>query len=177
MLRPAQLYKTELQEEYASHWYDPKYRFYTASCGHYGNELPDNNENCHCLVSVSRHSDKVIGYISYDIDWKSMSALHFGLMGFMDTTESIMEFIGDVRKCIFDLFEVYHMNRIGWLCYADNPAIKAYRSFIKRYGGKECGYLRQTAKLQDGLLHDAVMFEILASDFHHCRTSRNRDLG
>lgn len=51
-----------------------------------------------------------------------------------------------------------------WWGYKDNPAIKGYRKFIKRFGGRECGYMRQTSKLMDGKLHDSVMFEILKED-------------
>lgn len=36
---------------------------------------------------------------------------------------------------------------------------------IREHGGKECGYRRQVARLMDGKLHDAVEFEILASEF------------
>ena len=57
------------------------------------------------------------------------------------------------------------MNRMSWCCFADNPALRGYRNFIKNHGGKECGYYRQVTKLQDGMLHDKVEFEILASEF------------
>lgn len=57
------------------------------------------------------------------------------------------------------------MNRISWFAYVENPAIRGYRNFIKKHGGRECGYYRQIAKLQDGKLHDSVCFEILASEF------------
>lgn len=54
---------------------------------------------------------------------------------------------------------------MSWYCIADNPAIRGYRNFIKRYGGNECGYYRQCTKLQDGKLHDTVIFEIISSEF------------
>ena len=63
------------------------------------------------------------------------------------------------------IFEVYHMNRIQWCCYADNPAIRGYRNFVKRHGGRECGYYRQVSRLMDGKFHDSVQFEILADEF------------
>lgn len=77
----------------------------------------------------------------------------------------IIVFAKDVYKVICDLFKVYHMNRISWSAYADNPAIRGYRNFIKKYGGRECGYRRQRVKLMDGKLHDSVEFEILAEEF------------
>ena len=57
------------------------------------------------------------------------------------------------------------MNRLEWTCYADNPAIRGYRKFIKLCGGVECGYRRQCVLLPDGKLHDQVRFEILKEEF------------
>ena len=57
------------------------------------------------------------------------------------------------------------MNRISWKAYVDNPAVRGYRNFIKKYGGRECAYHRQIARLQDGRLHDMVEFEILAEEW------------
>ena len=91
--------------------------------------------------------DNLIGYISYNVDWASMSADRFGIVSF---GEGNIEFAKDVYCVICELFEKYHMNRISWFTYVENPAIRAYRNFIKKHGGKECGYYRQVAKLQDG---------------------------
>lgn len=123
--------------------------------------LEDNNYNCHQFVSVDTN-DNVIGYICYEIDWVVMSASSFGIISF---DKGNIEFARDVYTVICNLFDVYHINRISWLCYADNPAIRGYRNFIKKYGGVECGYYRQNAKLMDGKLHDSVEFEILAEEF------------
>lgn len=60
---------------------------------------------------------------------------------------------------------VYQFNRLEWCCFADNPAIKGYRNFINRCGGKEVGYLKATNVLMDQKLHDSVIFEIMKEDF------------
>ena len=161
MLMPAQLYVDQLKEESIKAWYKPEYMFYNGGAGDCGVDLPEDNYNNHCFVSVSR-GDNVIGYISYSVDWAAMSASNLGIISYR---KGNLEFVKDVYKVICDLFEVYHMNRLEWWCYADNPAIRGYRNFIKRHGGRECGYYRQIAKLQDGKLHDSVTFEILACEF------------
>lgn len=161
MLKPAQLYREKLCEEMCKSWYDPKNIFYSGWTGNELPSLPDNNYDSHHFVSVD-DDDNVIGYVSYSINWIAMSADRFGIISFKKG--SIM-FAKDVYKAICDLFEVYHMNRISWFAYVDNPAIRGYRNFIKKHGGKECGYHRQVAKLQDGKLHDSVEFEILSCEF------------
>lgn len=162
MLKPAQLYKDQLLKEYVKTWYKPEYIYYTGWTGDKLPDIPDNNYNDHDFVSVDKNDD-IIGYISYSVDWIAMNADRFGIISF---DRGNIEFAKDVYKVIYDLFEIYHMNRISWNCYVENPAIRGYRNFIKRHGGKECGYYRQIAKLQDGKLHDSVEFEILADEFH-----------
>lgn len=161
MLKTAQLYQDRLKEEFLKTWYKQENIFYTGWTGEQIPELPDNNYESHCFVSVNK-DDEIIGYIAYDVNWTVMSASHFGIISFKKGT---IEFPKDVYRAICDLFEVYHMNRITWCAYVDNPAIRAYRNFVKKHGGRECAYHRQVAKLQDGKLHDSAEFEILADEF------------
>lgn len=101
-------------------------------------------------------------YITYTVDWVSSSASGFGIISF---DKGNVLFAKDVHTAICDIFDKYHFNRIEWYCYADNPVIKSYRRFIQKHGGQECGYLRQSKKLQDGKFHDSVIFEILNDEF------------
>lgn len=161
MLKPAQLYEEQLKMENIKAWYKPENMFYSGGPGDGGIDLPEDNYEKHCFVSVDEN-DNVIGYISYSVDWAAMSADRLEIISYQ---KGNLDFVRDIYQAICDVFEVYHMNRLEWWCYADNPAIRGYRNFIKRYGGRECGYYRQIAKLQDGQLHDSVGFEILADEF------------
>lgn len=161
MLRPAQLYAEELQRKNTEAWYKPENIYWNGGTGDSNIDLPDNNDYSHCFVSVD-NNDNVIGYIAYNVDWSSMSADRFGMISY---DKGNLEFVKDLYRAICNLFEIYHMNRVSWRCYADNPAIRGYRNFIKKHGGRECGYYRQIARLQDGKLHDSVQFEIMADEW------------
>ena len=162
MLKPAQLYKDELNEKMIESWYKPENIYYHGGTGEYTIDLPDNNKNRHDFVSVNEH-DEVIGYINYNIDWEAMLVNNFGIISF---DKGNLDFVNDLYQVICDVFRVYNMNKIEFICYVDNPALRGYRNFIKKHGGKECAYFRQVAKLRDGKLHDSVCFEIMASEFH-----------
>lgn len=161
MLQPAQLYKDELQIENVKAWYKSENIYWNGYAGDSVIDLPEDNYNRHCFVSVDG-KDNLLGYITYGVDWVAMSASGFGAISFKKNS---IEFAKDLYKVIHNCFEVYHLNRVEWSCYADNPAIRGYRNFIKRYGGKECAYYRQVTRLQDGKIHDSVHFEILREEF------------
>lgn len=74
------------------------------------------------------------------------------------------EFGLDVLRVLDDIFYKFSLNRIEFSAFSDNPAIKSYRTFIKKYGGREVCTLRETNRLMDGKMHDSVIFEILYQD-------------
>ena len=162
MLLPAQLFAEELKLKNAATWYDTAhYMYWNGDCGSSDITLSDNTYDNHQFVSVDK-DNKVIGYISYAVDWTSLNADQFGAISF-DIGNVIVA--KDLAQAIDDIFHKYHLNRVQWFCYADNPAIRGYRSFIKKCGGRECAHYRQVTRLLDGKLHDAVSFEILASEY------------
>lgn len=161
MLKPAQLYAEKLQEENIKSWYKPENIFWEGGTGSSQIDIGEDNYNCHQFVSVDK-DDNVIGYIVYSIDWQAMNADRFGIISY---DKGNLIFVKDVYTVICNLFEIYHMNRVSWFAFADNPAVRGYRNFIKKHGGRECAFQRQIAKLMDGKLHDSVSFEILAEEW------------
>ena len=112
MLKPAQLYKSELQKKNIESWYKPENIFWHGGTAEYSIELPDNNGEVHCFVSIDK-KDSILGYISYDIDWQARSAYQWGIISFC---KGSIEFARDLYQAIRDCFEVYHLNKIGLLC-------------------------------------------------------------
>lgn len=95
MLKPAQLYKEELEKLFLRTWYDLKYMFYSGWTGSELPTIPDNNYDAHHFASVDNNGN-VIGYISYRISWITMSADNFGIISFGNH----IEFARDVYKVI-----------------------------------------------------------------------------
>lgn len=160
MLDIAKKYEKEFQDKYIQTWYDPYYMYYRDSSGDRIPQLADNCYDRRDFVSLNEKGE-VIGFISYFYNDVNMSASQFGAISF-DTGNPI--FVQDLLQVIGDIFFKFHLNRIEFWCFEDNPATRGYRAFIKRFGGREVGHLRQTCRLMDGHMHDSVIFEILYED-------------
>lgn len=162
MLEPAHLYMDAITKEMVKRWYDLEYQYYNSGTGRhvYWTESGESEQNKRFFASVDKNGD-LLGIIVYRFDAECGSCFNFGIMAFQHYSRT---FICDIKQAVCDIFFKYHFKRIDWMCYADNPAIKGYRRFIKKYGGKQSGYLRQASRLLDGKLHDCALFEILRSD-------------
>lgn len=180
MLKPAQLYREELNKVCTAQWYDLRNMYYHSSVVMSEYNIPDSTEYGHYFVSVDK-DDNVIGYLAYCTDHSARRVYNMGLISF---DKGNLEFIRDIYQAFKNIFEVYHMHSMEWFCYADNPAIKGYRRLVKKYHGRECGYFRDESVLLDGKFHDSVKFEILDSDYFNtsgsvklgCKVVNHQDL-
>lgn len=163
MLVNAKLYEQELQEIDRQYWYDLKYQFVNAAPWTKELTLEDGNAGCHVFVSIDPDTGEIIGAMGYEPDWIAKSVQGFFAPSYVEGGSPI--FAKDLLQMIDDIFEKYHFNRMDWHCWADNPAIRGYRKFCKRYGGREVGVLRRKGRLLDGYLHDSVIFELLSEDY------------
>lgn len=160
MLDIAKKHEKEFQEKYIETWYDLQYQYYRDSSGDRIPQLADNCYDRRDFVSLNDDGE-VIGFISYFFNDVNSTASQFGIISFDIGNR---EFAKDVLQVIADIFFKFHLDRIEFWCFDDNPATNGYRAFIKRFGGREVGHLRRSCKLMDGNFHDSVIFEILRED-------------
>ena len=162
MIKPALLYADQLQKKVIESWYEPETRFYSG-LGSGKIELVDNNYDERQYVSIGKDGN-VIGYISHNVDWCTRSASHWLMTSF---DKGNLEFVRDLHKVVTDLFFKENFNRVEWWCFADNPAVRGYKNFIKRFGGSIVGELHKSAVFSDGTVHDTYIFEILRENVHN----------
>lgn len=165
MLKPAELYIDEINKLHMENWYNPDYMYYTGGTCRY-NLISNGSNNDgeyrdHKFVSIDKNG-KLIGYISYTPEWKAMSVNGFGAVSF---DRGNIEFARDIYQAINDIFYKFNLNRIEFGCFDNNPALRGYRNFIKKFGGRECAHYRECTKLIDGKLHGYFEFEILKSEY------------
>lgn len=155
MLKPAQLYKQELQIAFQNTWYDDKYKFYHGSyCSTF--QVSEDTYNSHQFVSVDKEG-VVIGYIGYSIDRSTMSVYGLGIINFSDNK---LVFSKDLYTALSDIFLRYQFNKLNFNVVQGNPIEKSYDRWINKFGGRIVGIYKQHTKLQDGELYDSKMYEI-----------------
>ena len=159
MIKPAQLYKEELEKKMYEQWYKPETSFYSG-LGNSSVKLKEDNYDTRQYVSVDKDNN-VIGYIAHDVDWIMKTANHFGMISF---DKGNLTFAIDLYEVITNLFCKEKFNRVEWRCFTDNPAVRGYKKLIDRIGGRIAGTLHNTCVFPDGSMHDSYIFEILKED-------------
>ena len=168
MLKPAQLYESELIHRHEETWYDLRYMYARAGMCAYDIQLPNNTAENHSFVSI--YKDAVIGLISYNVDLEAMSASDLFIESY-DIGNPI--FVKDCFDAVCNIFEKYNLARLDCNAIEGNPATKTYRKFIKMCGGREVGFFKNKVRLMDGQLHDQIYFEILSEDFLKWRHNKH----
>ena len=177
MIKPAQLYEFELKQLYYDTYNDPKYMYYFSCWGTSELSIPHDNYDSHNFAILNNNGE-LVGYICYAINYASKVANNFGIISFK---RSIV-FGRDLKKIIDDIFNVYHMRKIEFRAFADNPVIRHYRKFVKEHGGEEVGTLHASVLLSDNKFHDDVMFELFRepysnAEYHFKHIGHLRQLG
>lgn len=167
MLKPAMLYKDELEKKFAEVMYDDDYFLYMGYA--HGHELPKigafDNQYQWAIVSPEKFklyggmksvhiSEKVIGWFAYQAQPETDTVLNFGLYSF-DRGNPI---IGEDVFCI--MTELLDHRRLEWRVIGGNPVIKHYDKFCWRNGGNKVT-LHNVVKDRNGVYRDEHIYEIL----------------
>ena len=164
MLKPAQMYEDDLQDKFNSIVGDLRYQYFFTT--------PDmtvdvrsvflNKEDCYNFVSVE--NGKVIGFITYDRNYSTMTADGFAIISFKPNSAT---FAADLRESFEELTNSRVFNRIEiWTC-ADNPAFKKYLKLFDKmsyYTTYVHGPLHASQRLADGNLHNFYIIELVAPE-------------
>ena len=161
LLDNARKYKEELKRKFLDIWYEDKYKYYFSSNWRREHELPDDDWEKMCYVSLDK-DDNILGYISYMIDRNINSVHSFGAINFSDNKAT---FGIDLCKVIDDIFCKFHMERVEFYVVRGNPIEKSYDKMIAKYGGRIIGTRRKVAKLIDNQIYDDKIYEILREDY------------
>ena len=152
-LKPAILYKEELEKLFAQYLYTKEYFYYNGYCG--CNSLPNIKPEDNYYEYAIIDNDGVVGYITYYINVCTDSVERFGLFSFKGFNMVVGT---QTRDLLIDLVKKHR--RVEWRCVEGNPASKTYDHFCKRYNGYK-GVFHKCLKDDEGNLLDSYTYEIL----------------
>lgn len=157
MLVPAILYKDQIIKEFQKLYYTEDMLFETGSLDQWYpqiSDMPTEGKFDYAIVS----NDKLIGYLSYQVDYYVSMAYNFGLMSF-DRGNPI------IGRELFKKLEelVSTMHRIEWRMISGNPVEKHYDKFCKKYNGNKY-VLKDSIKDKNGKYRDNIIYEILTKN-------------
>lgn len=162
MLVPAVLYKEEISKKFLSYRYSDDMFYYT---GYFGDQPPnfgESNDGGNYQYAIV-DKDRLVGYLSYTIDWYTSCAYCFGLFSFERNNRRIgLDVLREIRKIIND----YHIHRIEWRMIGGNPVEEHYDNFCKRYDGRKL-IMRDAIKDKCGKYRDSIIYEIIFEGGQH----------
>lgn len=155
MLVPAILYKDQIEKEFQKLYYTEDMFYYTGCLAQwYPNikDIPGDGEFDYVIVN---NADKLIGYLSYRVDYYSSKVYNFGLVSF-DRGNPIIG--NDLYKKLEEL--VFHFHRIEWRMIGGNRVEKHYDKFCKLHNGQK-HILKDSIRDKNGNYHDDIIYEII----------------
>ena len=158
MLRPAILYKDEIERKFNEQLYTQDFFYYTGYDG--STYIPEIKREDflfqYAIIDSSKPAGKqLIGYFSYGLNTLSDTINNFGLYSF-DRGNYI---IGrDIVKKMIELVRSHH--RVEWRMIGGNPVKRHYDRFCRRYGGNVVK-LHEAVKTPSGEYADEYIYEII----------------
>lgn len=155
MLVPAILYKEQIKTEFQKRFYTMDMLYETGCNSQWCPDISDEPEEGVFEYAIINGRGKLIGYLSYQVDYYSSNAYNFGLMSF-DRGNPI------IGKDLFEKMEelVSTMHRVEWRMIGGNPVERHYDRFCAKYGGAKY-ILHDSVRDKNGKYHDNVVYEII----------------
>lgn len=153
MLKPAILYKDEIDRLFAENLYTERFFYYTGYAG--CNELPNIKAQDDYFQFAEVNEGTVTGYFAYHIDAVNDTVDRFGLFSFIPNN---IYLIKDVFVSLEHL--VKNHRRVEWRVIGGNPVVPNYDRFCKQYGGNKVT-LHAVTKDLNGNWRDEHIYEII----------------
>lgn len=153
MLKPAILYKQELEKLFAEKIYTEDFFYYVGYPQYF--EIPEIKVRENDYQWAILDDDKVIGYFAYRIELYTDNVYSFGLISF---DKGNIKLARDVYNKLKELINKHH--RVEWRAIQGNPAIRGYTRFCKKYNGCILTH-RDSVKDIDGNYRNEYVFEVV----------------
>ena len=160
-LRPAILFRAQLEEKFAKLYYTDDMFYYNGSIGCWPLSINDTNELSgaayHYQYAIVNKNEEPIGYVTWSHDYYENEVYSFGLISF----DKGNPYIGyAMKECMDEFVNKYKVHRMEWRMIGGNPVHKHYKKFADKLGGREI-ILKDTTRDKYGNYHDDYIYEII----------------
>lgn len=160
MLKPAILYKEQIEKEFKKYYYTMDMFYETGCMEGWAPEIPARADGHTFHFAIVNSKDTLIGFLAYCIDFYSGTMSRFGLISFDRGNPIIGKSVFDeIERCIKE----YKLHRVEWRMVGGNPAERGYDVFLKRHNGRKL-VLKDVIKDMYGQYHDDVIYEIIVKE-------------
>lgn len=156
-IKPANNYEEEIKKNFNDILYTEDYLLWTGGLGHFEYRGVNNDENGNYYRFAILDDDKLIGYISYAIDWYSSCAYNFGLISFDKGNVNVAIAL---YRLLDQIINEYHIHRIDYRMVGGNPVKRHYDRFCEKYNGR-CIEFRDCFKDRTGKYRNEYVYEII----------------
>lgn len=153
MLKPAILYKEEIERKFAEIMYTEDAYYYMGYS--HANILPEIKPGEGYYQYAVLDGNEVVGFLSYYINNYNDSAERFGMISFK---KGNLTLTFDAYWLIKDVIKKYR--RVEWHCVGGNPVAKVYDKLCEKYNGYKSVHHKCTKDL-NGNYRDSYTYEIL----------------
>ena len=157
MLIPAIVKKSEIIEAFKRYYYSDDMMYETAGLGNWIPDIQEETESGRFQYAIVDSSERLIGYLDYNIDWYDSCASRFGLISVDRGNPSVgRDLYNELNKLLYD----YKIHRIEWRMVGGNPVERSYDKFCNRHNGNKHS-LKDAIKDKYGKYHDDIIYEII----------------
>lgn len=160
MLKPAMLYKEELEKKFAEILYTE--RFFFLNGYRYGNDIPlikPENDNFQWAIVFDKDGkEEVKGFLEYHIDAFNDCVHHICLVSFEQGNARV---VAEACRKMKEVYESHH--KIMWCGIAGNHANRFYQRICRKHGGSWFVRRDDTRDYSTGKRTDSYLYEIINS--------------
>lgn len=120
--------------------------------------VPEEND-WNAIERVSVADGRVIGLLGARVDRDTQTITNLYVINFEPHGPGMFVFGRDLHAFLRRLLETF--TAVRWYAVADSPNDARYRRWIELLGGRVVGRVSRYARLQDGTVHDGVLFEVI----------------
>lgn len=156
MLKPAFLFRDELNQEYQKYLYSDRFKYLVEDVWDY--EIPVDQSDAERLQFVSLSpTNQILAYFSAEINRRLYKVDSLEVIIFTQNLTSSRDF----RQFITDLTGKFGFRKVSFEAFVGSPGESVYDRHLSTFGARVVGIKKQEVRLSDGKLYDLKLYEII----------------